>query len=116
MDAILPLSLSIVIVQRLIELLVAKRNEKWMRSQGAFEAGASHYPIMVTMHVAFFISLLLEVSVLDKSLSPLWIVFSHFSYWHKLCESGVSLHLGNFGIRKSSYCLVQMSCEKVPIN
>ncbi|MFJ7936257.1 isoprenylcysteine carboxyl methyltransferase family protein [Sporosarcina sp. NPDC096371] len=66
--------ISIVILQRLIELLVAKRNENWMRSQGAYEAGATHYPIMVTMHIAFFISFLLEVVVLERALSPFWIV------------------------------------------
>ena len=65
--------ITIVIIQRLVELLIAKRNEKWMRSQGAFEAGAGHYPIMVMMHIAFFISLLLEVLVINKPLSPLWI-------------------------------------------
>ena len=65
--------ITIVIIQRLVELIIAKRNEKWMRSQGAFEAGAGHYPIMVSMHMAFFISLILEVLVIDRPLSPLWI-------------------------------------------
>jgi methyltransferase len=65
--------IAIVIIQRLVELIIAKRNEKWMRSQGAFEAGAVHYPIMVTMHIAFFISLLIEVLVINKPLSPFWI-------------------------------------------
>ena len=67
--------ISIVILQRLIELIIAKRNEKWMRSQGAFEAGAAHYPIMVSMHIAFFISLIAEVFLFDRSLSPVWILF-----------------------------------------
>ena len=66
--------ISIVVVQRLIELFVAKRNEKWMRSQGAYEAGATHYPIMVTMHIAFFISCILEVVVLERVLSPIWAI------------------------------------------
>ena len=44
-----------------------------MRSKGAFEAGARHYPFMVLMHVGFFISLLLEVLVFDRPLSPVWI-------------------------------------------
>lgn len=66
--------ISIVILQRLVELVVAKRNEQWMRSQGAFEVGAAHYPIMVTMHIAFFISLLAEVILLDRSLSSMWII------------------------------------------
>lgn len=67
--------LVIVIMQRLVELFIAKRNEKWMKSQGAFEAGASHYPYMVAMHVLFFISLIMEVIVLDRDLSPIWPLF-----------------------------------------
>lgn len=65
--------IAIVILQRLIELIVAKRNEKWMLSQGAFEAGARHYPLMVLMHIAFFISLLMEVIVFDRPLTKIWI-------------------------------------------
>ncbi len=67
--------ISIVILQRLVELVVAKRNEKWMRGQGAFEAGAAHYPVMVSMHIAFFISLIAEVFLFGKSLSSVWIIF-----------------------------------------
>ena len=70
-----PIVISIVILQRLIELFIAKRNEKWMRSQGAFEAGATHYPVMVSMHIVFFISLLAEVFLFEKALSPLWFIF-----------------------------------------
>ena len=58
-----PLSFQSLSYSALIELVVAKRNEKWMRSQGAFEAGAAHYPVMVAMHIAFFISLIAEVFV-----------------------------------------------------
>ncbi|WP_269050202.1 isoprenylcysteine carboxyl methyltransferase family protein [Sporosarcina sp. G11-34] len=65
--------LAIVILQRLVELLVAKRNETWMRNQGAFEVGAAHYPIMVAMHVAFFMSLIIEVTFFERALSPFWI-------------------------------------------
>ena len=64
-----------VIIQRLVELRIAKRNETWMRSQGAFEAGAKHYPLMVTMHVSFFISLILEVVIVNRPLLPVWISF-----------------------------------------
>jgi len=69
-----PIVISIVILQRLIELFIAKRNEKWMRSQGAFEAGARHYPVMVSMHIAFFISLIVEVLLFQRSSPSLWIL------------------------------------------
>ncbi|MBD7985534.1 isoprenylcysteine carboxyl methyltransferase family protein [Sporosarcina sp. Sa2YVA2] len=72
---IVAIVLTIVIIQRLVELFIAKRNEKWMKRQGAFEAGASHYPYMVAMHVLFFISLIMEVIVLDRELSPVWPLF-----------------------------------------
>ncbi|PID00975.1 MULTISPECIES: isoprenylcysteine carboxyl methyltransferase family protein [unclassified Sporosarcina] len=62
----------IVVVQRLVELVVANRNEKWIRNRGAIEIGASHYKWMVLMHTAFFISLLVEVLVFDRPLSPVW--------------------------------------------
>ncbi|PID15843.1 isoprenylcysteine carboxyl methyltransferase [Sporosarcina sp. P34] len=64
----------IVVMQRLVELVVASRNEKWIRSKGAIEIGASHYKWMVLMHTAFFISLLIEVLVFDRPLSPFWYV------------------------------------------
>lgn len=62
----------IVVMQRLVELFVANRNEKWIRSKGAIEIGASHYKWMVLMHMAFFVSLLIEVLVFDRPLSPVW--------------------------------------------
>ena len=65
--------LAIVIIQRLVELVIANRNEKWMRRRGAYEVGATHYPLMVTMHTAFFISLLTEVIVFNRALSVFWI-------------------------------------------
>ena len=66
--------MTIVILQRLVELMIARRNEKWMLRQGAFEVGGRHYPLMVVMHIAFFLSLLLEVSIINRTLSPFWIV------------------------------------------
>lgn len=66
--------IGLVIIQRLIELRIAKRNEKTLLARGAFEAGASHYPYMVAMHTAFFVSLIAEVVVTDRPLSPLWPV------------------------------------------
>lgn len=71
--------LIIVVMQRLIELVIAKRNEKWMLVQGAFEAGGNHYPWMVAMHVGFFLALLAEVVLSGKGLSPIWpLLFTLF--------------------------------------
>ncbi|WP_203247016.1 isoprenylcysteine carboxyl methyltransferase family protein [Sporosarcina beigongshangi] len=88
--------ISIVVLQRLTELLIAKRNEKWMLSQGAFEIGASHYPIMVVMHIAFFISFLLEVVIFERALSPIWIVLLGVFLLAQAARIWCLLSLGNF--------------------
>ncbi|WP_010094575.1 isoprenylcysteine carboxyl methyltransferase family protein [Ornithinibacillus scapharcae] len=49
-----------IIGQRLIELIIAKNNEKWMKARGGIEAGSDHYKWFVYLHVLFFISILLE--------------------------------------------------------
>lgn len=49
-----------VIAQRLLELVVAKRNEAWARSQGAEEFGKAHYPFIVALHTLFIISMIAE--------------------------------------------------------
>ena len=67
--------LVIVILQRLTEIFIAKRNEKWMLSQGAYEVGASHYPYMVTMHFSFFLFLIVEVVTNNSDISPLFPLF-----------------------------------------
>lgn len=48
------------IIQRLIELFIARRNEAWMIRQGAIERGAQHYKWFIVLHVLFFISMITE--------------------------------------------------------
>lgn len=88
--------ISSVILQRLIELLIARRNEKWMLGQGAFEVGASHYPIMVTMHLAFFVTFLLEVVALGRTLSPFWILLLIIFLLTQTARIWCLLSLGKF--------------------
>ncbi|WP_048825203.1 isoprenylcysteine carboxyl methyltransferase family protein [Bacillus sp. B-jedd] len=64
--------ITFVILQRLIELMIARRNEDRMKREGAIEFGSGHYPWMVLMHIGFFLSLFLEVLVLKKNVSPFW--------------------------------------------
>lgn len=49
-----------IIVQRLVEVVVAKRNEKWMKNQGAIEYANEHYKWIVLVHALFFVSIFLE--------------------------------------------------------
>ncbi|MBB5172569.1 isoprenylcysteine carboxyl methyltransferase family protein [Texcoconibacillus texcoconensis] len=50
-----------VIILRVLEMRLAKRNERWLKARNAKEVGGGHYPWIVGLHVAFFVSLLFEV-------------------------------------------------------
>lgn len=52
-----------VIIQRITELSVSKRNEKWLLSQGAVEYGKEHYKFIVIMHAMFFVSMIAEYNI-----------------------------------------------------
>ncbi|GAE29475.1 isoprenylcysteine carboxyl methyltransferase family protein [Halalkalibacter hemicellulosilyticus] len=52
-----------IIAQRVVEVIIAKNNERWMKEQGGYEVGRKHYIYIVIVHVMFFVSLLLEVTV-----------------------------------------------------
>jgi methyltransferase len=63
---------SFIILQRISELFIAKRNEKQMKNLGAIEVGADHYKWIVTLHVTFLLSLFFEVTFFDKQLIHIW--------------------------------------------
>ena len=65
---------ALVIVQRIIELVVARRNLKWALARGGVEYGAEHYKYIVLLHISFFLSLIIEYH-LHPSLSPAWVLF-----------------------------------------
>lgn len=52
--------ISCLIIQRLSELVIARRNEKWLLSQGAIQYGREHYPFMIALHTLFIVSLIGE--------------------------------------------------------
>jgi methyltransferase len=52
--------ISFFILQRLSELFIARRNEKWLLEQGAVEYGQSHYPFMITLHTLFIFAIITE--------------------------------------------------------
>jgi methyltransferase len=51
------LILALVTLQRLGELVLAHRNTRALLKRGAFEVGATHYPFIVAMHVAWLAAL-----------------------------------------------------------
>ncbi len=49
--------LAAVTAQRLGELVLAGRNTRRLKAQGAYEVGAAHYPLMIVLHGAWLASL-----------------------------------------------------------
>ncbi len=45
--------LAFVTLQRTIELVIASRNTRSLRRRGAYEVGASHYPLLVAVHACW---------------------------------------------------------------
>ena len=51
-----------IILLRIGELILSRRNEIWLLQNGATEYGQQHYPYIVTLHVLFLVSLIIEYS------------------------------------------------------
>jgi methyltransferase len=59
-----------VALERVAELVVARRNLAWSKAQGGVEFGASHYPIMVVLHTGLLVGALVEVIGLHRPFLP----------------------------------------------
>ena len=57
------LLIGLVAIERLAELVVARRNQVWSEAHGAVETGVGHYPVMVVLHVGLLAGALLEVGL-----------------------------------------------------
>ena len=59
-------------VERLVELVVSKRNVAWSLAKGGREVGAGHYPAMVALHTGLLVGCVVEVVVGDRPFLP-WL-------------------------------------------
>jgi methyltransferase len=88
--------ISFVLLLRIAELYVAAKNERWIRQQGAVEYGSGHYPIIVSLHTFFFVSLIAEYYWLSPHtyhtalialysiliLLKVWVISSLGKFWN----------------------------------
>jgi len=74
----LAIILSIVVFQRLSELVLAKKNYNWAMQRGGKEFGADHYWLFWVLHTSWLLSLTLECLTLQPPLPELWPVFLLF--------------------------------------
>ncbi|MEQ8146118.1 isoprenylcysteine carboxylmethyltransferase family protein [Streptomyces sp. OP7] len=59
-----------VAVERLAELVVARRNAAWTRARAGVEHGRGHYPVMVVLHTGLLAGCLLEPLLTDRPFLP----------------------------------------------
>jgi len=67
--------LALVTLQRLAELVIARRNTKRLLSKGAYEVGAGHYPLIVAVH-ALWLATLWWLAPGQPILWPLVVLFA----------------------------------------
>lgn len=61
-----------VALERLVELVVSRRNELRSRARGAVEHGRGHYPVMVALHAALLLGCAAEPSLRGAG-APAWL-------------------------------------------
>ncbi|MBO0676567.1 isoprenylcysteine carboxyl methyltransferase family protein [Mycolicibacterium sp. S2-37] len=59
-------------VERLLELVVSRRNTRWSIGRGGREFGQGHYPVMVAMHALLLASCVVEVAGAHRPFIP-WL-------------------------------------------
>jgi methyltransferase len=66
------LLVALVGVERLAEMVVARRNAAWSFARGGFETGQGHWPVMVVLHIGLLVGAVVEVWVADRPFVP-WL-------------------------------------------
>ena len=59
-------------VERLIEMVVSRRNANWSFANGGREFGRGHFPAMIAMHTLLLVSCIAEVAVFHRPFLP-WL-------------------------------------------
>jgi len=82
--SILWILVGFVIVQRLAELVLARRNARRLLADGGVESGAKHYPLFILLHGGWLLALLILVPP-DASANPalvsLFVVLQGLRVW-----------------------------------
>lgn len=87
---------SLVILQRLSELLISKRNTTWIKTQGGREFGKEQMKWVVALMIFFFFALAVEAYFFQKTLSPLWKTLFLFFILAQALRYWTMLSLGKF--------------------
>jgi len=78
--------ITLFIIQRLSELFIARRNERWLLAQGAIQYGQEHYPFMIALHTLFIVSIIVEYVLkgqpnIDWLFLAIFLTVLSFKFW-----------------------------------
>ena len=80
--------ISIVIIQRIIELIISRNNEYYLKSISGMEYDRGGYKYIFSLHFLFFISIISEFLLFDKQLNNYWyllillfLIAQFLRYW-----------------------------------
>lgn len=119
-------------VQRLLEVRVARRNERWAREQGAVEYGQEHYWTFYVLHPAWLLAMLWEAHhtrrrvnwgalLLLLALQPLryWVMHTLGRYWNTkilIVPGGQRVSGGPFRwLKHPNYAVVCLELAAAPL-
>jgi methyltransferase len=125
----------IIMLQRLVELVIARSNEKWMKDRGAIEKEVDHYKWFIILHTLFFISILVETLLNDNKTLPLnytlltifiltqlvriWCISSLGRYWNTRIIILPGVHLVSKGpykyVKHPNYIIVGIELFVIPL-
>jgi len=125
------LLVALIVVQRLIELMIARVNTKRLLANGGVEHGANHYPLIVALHAAWLVSLIvfvpaeatinpvLLVIFIALQLGRVWVLTSLGRYWTTRVITVPGQPLVKRGpfrlVRHPNYLIVEAELIVVPL-
>ena len=73
-------------IERLVELVISKRNARWAFERGGVEYGQAHFPAMVALHTGLLVACVAEVYFFDRPFIP-WLGWPMLALV-VLCQAG----------------------------
>lgn len=67
---------ALIVVERLLELVLANRNYRWMLAHGAQEYGDGHYPLFFALHIGWLVCWIGEAILPGPSLNDVWYLWA----------------------------------------